>query len=133
MTAKEYLSRYLAANREIDALLDQRQQLWDTITRVTTTLHSDTVQGGQPVSASEALSNFMDLENMIFEKITALTVIMLEVEQTIHTVDDDKHRQILRLRYIGGKTFEEIADIMHYSWRQICRIHGDALQSIRMS
>ena len=43
MTAKEYLSRYLAANREIDALLDQRQQLWDKVTRVTATISPDTV------------------------------------------------------------------------------------------
>lgn len=133
MTAKEYLSRYLVAKCEIDALLDQRQQLWDMMTKVTPSLQGDKVQGGKPTTTDEILAVYKDLENEIFEKTKDLAIVMREIENAIDNVKDDNQRRVLKYRYINGMTFEQIAVKMYYSWRQLHRIHGQALQNVRMS
>lgn len=46
----------------------------------------------------------------------------------IDTMENETYYRILFARYIENKTFEDIASEMKYSWRQIIRIHGRALQ-----
>ena len=43
-------------------------------------------------------------------------------------MEEESVYQILFSRYIEKKTFEKIATEMEYSWRQIVRLHGKALQ-----
>ena len=133
MTAKEYLSRYLVAKREIDILLDQRQQLWEMMTKVTPTLQADRVQGGKPGKTEEIRAMYSDLENEIFERYKKMADLMLEVKHAIYGVQNDAQRRVLEYRYINGMTFEKIAVKTDYSWRQVCRIHGKALQKIKIS
>lgn len=38
------------------------------------------------------------------------------------------HAKILRLRYLDGKRWEEIAVATGYTFRHVTRLHGDALQ-----
>ena len=54
----------------------------------------------------------------------------LDIEKAIHTVESDKLRLLLRYRYINGWTFEQIAVQMHYTWRQINRLHKKAINVI---
>lgn len=130
MTAKEYLSRYLAANREIDALLDQRQQLWDKVTRVTATISPDTVMGGQPTPSSDIIAKLLDIESEINRKIDLLVDIKRDIEDVINALADDRQRDVLRLRYINGYTWERIAVESHYSYQWVCKLHGYALANI---
>ena len=51
-------------------------------------------------------------------------------EVLIASVPDAVQREVLTRRYIIGQTWEDIAEIMNYSRRQITRLHGYALQSI---
>ena len=127
MTAKEYLSRYLVAKREIDILLDRRQQLWDTMTKVTPTLQADRVQGGKTGKTEEIRAMYSDLENEIFERYKKSVLLMIEIEHVICSLKDDNQRHVLEYRYINGMVFEKIAVKMHYSYRQVKRIHKCAL------
>ena len=43
------------------------------------------------------------------------------MEAALSTVRDPRQQTILRLHYISGKTFEQIAVELHYSYRQILR------------
>ena len=54
----------------------------------------------------------------------------LDIEKAIHTVESDTLRLLLRYRYINGWTFEQIAVQMHYTWRQINRLHKKAINVI---
>ena len=51
-------------------------------------------------------------------------------EVLIASVPDAVQREVLTRRYIIGQTWEDIAESMNYSRRQITRLHGYALQSI---
>ena len=41
--------------------------------------------------------------------------------------DDEREKELLRLKYLRGYTWEEVAVIMNYDIRHIFRIHGNAL------
>lgn len=60
-------------------------------------------------------------------KIDELIRVKAEIERTVSAVSDERLRLILIARYINCKTFEYIACEMHYSYKQICRLHGKAL------
>ena len=51
-------------------------------------------------------------------------------EVLIASVPDAVQREVLTRRYIIGQRWEDIAESMNYSRRQITRLHGYALQSI---
>ena len=57
----------------------------------------------------------------------------LEIEQAIKAIGNDKQEEVLELRYLHYKKWEEIADIMHYSLANIHILHGKALQKIRLN
>ena len=53
----------------------------------------------------------------------------LAVGRTIcDSMEDEVSYDILFARYIEKKTLERIAESLHYSFRQITRLHGKALQ-----
>lgn len=130
MTPKEYLSRYLAVKREIDILLDRRQQLWDMMTKVTPTLQTDRVQGSQPAKTDEIIAVYRDVEDELFAKIKSLVIIMRDIERVIDGVSNDRQRDVLRLRYINGLKWEEIAVKLMLDYRWVLRLHGKALQNL---
>ncbi len=53
-----------------------------------------------------------------------------QVEQTINALQNTKHREVLKLKYIDGYTWPEVAERMHYDERQCRRIHAVALERL---
>lgn len=51
-----------------------------------------------------------------------------QADDLIFSVDDYRLRLVLVCRYIKGMTTEETAEYMHYSPRQIRRLHRRALE-----
>lgn len=54
----------------------------------------------------------------------------IKVERLIALVPDQRQKDILRLKYIKGMTWEQVAYVMNYSYRHTTRIHGYALATI---
>ena len=67
-----------------------------------------------------------DVDKLMREMIAARQ----RAEVLIASVPDAVQREVLTRRYIIGQTWEDIAESMNYSRRQITRLHGYALQSI---
>ena len=75
----------------------------------------------------EELSNLLSSRtNLEAQQIAS----MLEVPQAIDRLPDERLARLLRLRYIDGMTWERVAVEMHYSYMQVCRMHGKALDVI---
>jgi hypothetical protein len=64
------------------------------------------------------------IDNLIDEYVDKKNLIISQID----SMENEIYYQILFARYIEKKTFEKIADEMSYSWRQIIRLHGVALQ-----
>lgn len=54
-----------------------------------------------------------------------------QIEKRIRALSDENEAEVLRLRYIKNKKWEEIALEMGYSWKQIHRIHSSALHNLK--
>lgn len=132
MSPKEYLSRYLEADREINAKLDEISQLRAKITGTGISLNPDKVQTSPPSDTmARIVDKIVDMEKEVDEEIDQLREIKREVYQVIFSLSDERYRAVLRRRYINGKTWEQIAVELHYSYKQVCRIHGKALQKLK--
>ena len=72
----------------------------------------------------------MDIEREIGASIDQLERTRLQVESVINSVPNVNQRNVLRLRYISGKTWEQIAVDLAFSYQWVCELHGRALQNI---
>lgn len=127
MTTKEWLSRATNIDREIGRLLRERRVAWDRAVSVTSRLNANNVSGTKDPHKYDALVAY---ENLIDAKVDELYAIKQEILVSIDGVRDGTLRALLLERYIDGKKWEQIAIDLNYSWRQIIRLHGQALQEI---
>ncbi len=56
-----------------------------------------------------------------------------EIVKKIEDMDSETEKAVLRYRYIHMLKWEEIAVKMHYTFRHVVRIHGEALKKFKMS
>lgn len=127
MTAKEWLSRARSIEGELDALNEAREIMEAQLTRAVQTLTGDTVQSTKDPHAFDRLG---ELTWQIMEQTRELDRVKAEIEAVIRKVENGKYRELLVRRYLNGKTFEAVAVEMHYTWRQVHRLHGRALIAV---
>ena len=72
----------------------------------------------------------IDTKKQLAELIEQHTQRQSQIIQRISLLTDSRHRILLYMRYVEGKRFEDIACEMNYSWRQVHRLHGEALEVI---
>ena len=77
---------------------------------------------------SGKIAKIIELENKIDSLIDEYVDKKNLIVSQIDSIENETYYEILFSRYIAKKTFEKIADEMSYSWRQIIRLHGRALQ-----
>ena len=118
MTAKEYLSQYKDLNDSINAKLEQVGEL----RRKAQTVSSGSSDGAHSSTPSDRIgeitARIVDLER--------------EINAAIATVPEVRLRTLLEYKYINLLTLDETAVRMNYSYPQICRLHGRALQHVKM-
>jgi RinA family phage transcriptional activator len=130
----KYLKRYINLDREIDRKLEEVARLRSKLTRVTEVFTAEPKGGGSIYGKTEEiLVKIVDLEHEIDADVDRLVAVRDSIKSIIEAVEDDRERLLLQYRYLDGKTFEWIAAQMHYSWRQIHRLHSRALTNLKMS
>lgn len=129
---KAYLQRYRAADDEINDLLREKERIMSRLTRMTSCLSGMPHGGGESDKMTDGVAKVIELESEIDRKVDALCSFRREVCAYIGTVNDGTLRRILTLRYISGKTWEQIAVTTNYCYMQVCRLHGKALTAMVM-
>lgn len=129
---KEYLKSYRRAVKREQDILDEIQRL-----RLDKMFPS-VVNDGMPHGSS--YSDLSDYAAILDEQIELLKEERLEkvrcyqkIERQIRQMENEDEQEVLRLRYIKGLKWEEVAVKMDYSWRQIHRIHSSALISLKIT
>lgn len=129
MTTKEWLSRATNIDREIGRLLRERRAAWDRAVSITSRLNSTCVSGTKDPHRYDAV---VEYEDMIDAKVDELYAVKQEILSAINNIQDGTLRALLTERYMRGKKWEQIAIDLNYSWRQIIRLHGQALLEIKI-
>jgi DNA-directed RNA polymerase specialized sigma24 family protein len=89
--------------------------------------------GGSGDKICAAVSRIMEEEQRVQELTDLYTAKYVEIEQTIKSIGDDALEEVLELRYLHNKSWEDIANIMHYALRSVYEFHGQALQKIAVN
>lgn len=128
---KEYLKSYGKALRREQRILDEIQCL-----RLDKMFPS-IVQDGMPHGSSqEDLSGYAatldemieDLKKERLEKVK----IRKKIERSIRNLKDEDEQEVLRLRYISGLKWEEVATEMGYCEKWTHEIHKKALKNLKI-
>ena len=129
---KEYLRSYRRAIKREQDILDEIQRL-----RLDKMFPS-VVNDGMPHGSSH--SDLSDYVAILNEQIELLKKERLEkvrcyqkIEKQIRQMENEDEQEVLRLRYILGMKWEEVAVKMGYSWKQTHRIHSSALKNFKMT
>lgn len=132
MTAKEYLSQYKDLNDSINAKLEQVGELRRKAQTVSSGSSDGTHSSTPRDRIGEITARIVDLEREINEDIDRSIDLQREIRAAIATVPEARLRTLLEYKYINLLTLDETAVRMNYSYPQICRLHGRALQSVKM-
>ena len=129
MTAKEYLQQLDTLRDEIESTNLALEKIFTEAQGIKAIVYDkDKVQ----VSPDNHSENFMIKLAELGEDYARMQMrFKLERDKRIAMINslaNPVHVRILRKRYIDGKTFEEIAVALHYTYRHVTRLHGSALQ-----
>ncbi len=133
MTAKEFLNRGYHLEQRITAKIAQLNALRDLTQKCTAVISG--MPGSKNASASrleETVAKIVDCENDLTAIIDELVDTRKEIADSIDTVKSVDQRLVLEMRYLGYKSWEEIASAMFCTVRTVYRLHGKALRNIKI-
>ena len=134
MTAKEYLSQAFYMNRQIKAKERRLEWLREIAPGPSMRFSQEEKSKGDPRGSlvENAALKVVELEEEIASDILELVRVMKEIASTISRVDSMECRTILEMRYLSFMEWDEIISRMGYSRSYVFRLHGEALNAIRI-
>ena len=127
MTAKEYLMQYRAISAKV-------RMLQNEIERLRTEAESASIsidglpKGGKGGSKMENIVvQLADFETSLQDELSQVWRTRMQIIDKLSQIKDVRHYEILRLRYLEGERWEQIAVDMNITWRHCYRLHGSAL------
>ena len=128
MNTKQYLNQVRRYDRMISNKLSEIYQLKTLATSISVATDGDRVQSsGNKDRMGNTVARLVDLERETDKLIQVYTEKRQVIISQIDSMEDMNFYDVLFHRYIEGKKFEAISEDIHYSWRQVMRIHDDAL------
>ena len=124
---KSQLRSYRAAVHEVRDITERIICVRSQAERVTAALTGMPGGGLRDDNIQSCVALLDELERRYVERLRETIRLLTAIEDGIDALPDERHRQVLRMRYIDGLGWEEIAERMGYTKRQITNIHGSAL------
>lgn len=129
---KEYLRKYLEAKRMQEVLEREIDEL-----RLDRMIPGSPAQDGMPHgSGGGDLSGYVarldELDRKLRAQMYKKIQLRAEITEKIDAMSDETESLLLRLRYIHGLKWEEVAVKMDYSWRAVHKIHSKALEHFKI-
>lgn len=129
MTTKEYLGQIIRLDANINNKLSELTQAKELACSISAISYEERVQTTPNFDKiGTALCKIEKMQEEINRLVDRYVDKKTQIVEQIETMENDMHYKVLFKRYVEGKTFEKIAIETTYSFRQIIRIHGRALQ-----
>ena len=129
--AKTLLSKIKLCDTKINIKLDELKQLKEMTLKVTPTLEGEVVSGSHNQDKlGDAVAKIVDLQKEIDDSIDTFVELKRYFMGIIDRMDDTNQATVLYKRYFQYKPFEQIACEIGYGYRNVCYIHGRALQAV---
>lgn len=126
---------YLRQIRLFDICIRQKEAelaaMRSEIESMSAEVTGERVQTSVKDKMSEKVSHIVDLEVQIIRDKESFLRMKDRIINEIQSLDNSVYVDILYKRYVEYKQLEEIAVEMNYSYRQVLRLHGFALQELK--
>ena len=119
---KDDLKKYTETKREIEIIEDKLEYLKEKKTSINSMIITDMPKG--TFSDNDRFGQLL----VQIEELTELY--KKKIENVINELDDPLQRNIMRLRYLQGLSWEKICVEINYRWRQTHKYHSEALKKI---
>ena len=123
---KQYLRRYQAAKRRAKMIQEEIEEL-----RSSKTSPVGLGDGMPRGSGTSDLSGYAARLDELMRELEAEREMQMvtyhEIWNQVKKIPNATEQEVLTRRYLIGQSWKKIAVEMHYSYRQIIRIHGAAL------
>jgi len=134
MSAKEYFKQAPTLKKLIDAKKARIQELRELAEwagrGITTNTKVQKSKKSDPMT--DLIAKAADLHDECVKDYMRLLELQWEMESIINSVEKDEQRLVLYERYINLKKWEEIAEENTYSEKHVFKLHGAALQNVKL-
>lgn len=136
MTKKQYLRQGYKIRQEIKIQRDILIELENNLDNVKSFDYSkDKLQGG-PIQDDtimiEKINKILEVQEIIKKKDFELKTFQANLYLEINRLSNTNEKILLQARYILNETWEQIAERLGYSVRQIHRLHSSALENFKI-
>lgn len=129
--AQKYLMQVKLYDTHIDNKVQELDRLKVMATKITTTLSLAPGSGsGNQDKLGDAVAKIVDLQREVNQAIDVYVDKKREISSLIERIKDPDQLAVLHKRYIQYKHWEQIACEMGFTYRNVCYIHGRALQAV---
>ena len=126
---KHYLEQIRFAKSLIESKEREKKELILLLGSLSSPSMGDRVKNSSRNSAMFAVDNVLYLQTQIDDEILNLTHRWQDAHNLINRLPNLNERSILTDKYINGISFNKIADNLHYSMRNVFKIHERGLKS----
>ncbi|TCT14594.1 uncharacterized protein DUF1492 [Natranaerovirga pectinivora] len=131
MNAREYLSQAMWLDKIINQKLEEQERLKALAEKTTPSYSPVKVTGGERKNIREEHNvKLIDLKYELDETVDRFVDLKREIMDTINQLDELKYQLLLAMRYIDGKSWNEVAVVMGYDKRYTLKLHDIALKKI---
>lgn len=131
MKAQEELSKILLDNAKIDSKLEELARLKALSTKVTSVMEGEAVSRTRNTDTmADTVAKIIEMQAEINRLIDSYVDRKAYLSKIIDSLNSAMQIRVLYSHYYAGKSFQQIADELGYSRRNICYIHGDALMAV---
>lgn len=142
MVAKEFMKQARLYDTHINNKLEELQHFKDMVTKITTSLKPDAgiKSSGSQDKLGDTVAKIVDLQTEVNQAIDVYVDKKREINSLLEKIKDPDQLEVLYKRYIGiwdpiqrkqyYPSWEEISVSMHMTYRNVCYIHGKALQTV---
>ena len=129
--AREYLKQISVMRRRIAQAKDELAKL-EALKYSISPVVSDSSGGGSPKpdKLERAIVTAVAAEERLEQEVIEYLDMLDEIKETIKSLPNQDHADILLLKYVNGYTLRQCGRQMHYSERQAQRLHGYALKDL---
>ena len=130
--AKLFLLQYISLSGRVDALTrainDAMERAWNTGVSIKEIKVLSSPAEHDPMARD--ICDAVDATETLREYKSKANAVLRDILTAIDSVQDERQKLLLTLRYINGLNFKDIKETMHYEETQIFVIHGRALVEI---
>lgn len=129
---KEALWKAGRGDKLLSRLYTKVDNLYEQATSMSVKWGSEKVKGGKSEGMEGILIRLADELTALSAQQTAYFELVRNVQHAIESLPSHKQREVITYRYFDGLKWEEIADRMGTELTSVYKLHGRALQNLKI-